>query len=60
MSIASAMICPKCGEEMNLHAEKLIFSSPEETGYDAGMGGVVEEFHACAGCGAGASRPSSG
>lgn len=50
------MICPKCGSEMNFHAEKLTSSSPEDKGYNAALGGVVEEFHACPACGAAASR----
>lgn len=50
------MICPKCGSEMNFHAEKLTSSSPEAEGYDPSFGGVLEEFHACPGCGAAASR----
>lgn len=50
------MICSKCGSEMNFHAEKLTSSSPQEEGYDPSFGGVLEEFHACPGCGAGASR----
>lgn len=33
--------CPRCGTEMNRHAEK-----PEPSGAD-----LLEEIHACPGCG---------
>jgi ribosomal protein S27AE len=54
--MASAMTCPKCGAEMNFHAEKLSSTSPEDAGYNAALSGVVEEFHACPRCGAAATR----
>ena len=38
-------LCPRCGETMNFHAEK-IDPSAAETGSD----GVVLEFHTCPGC----------
>lgn len=48
---------------MNRHAEKLIEPTGEHGGaVDAVLGGIVEEMHACPGCGASASRradPSS-
>jgi ribosomal protein S27AE len=50
------MVCPKCGSEMNFHAEKLTLASLEEKGYDDSLNGVVQEFHSCPNCGAGASR----
>jgi ribosomal protein S27AE len=50
------MACPKCGSEMNFHGEKLMLSSPEEKGYGGSLGGVLQEFHSCPNCGAGASR----
>ncbi len=52
------MICPKCGDEMNYHADKLLYPEREEEFrfLDAALGGVVAEFHSCPGCGAGASR----
>jgi len=45
--------CPKCGTEMNRHAEKLVYS---DNAVDAGridpmLGGLIEETHACPGCG---------
>jgi predicted RNA-binding Zn-ribbon protein involved in translation (DUF1610 family) len=50
------MICPECGHPMNHHAEKLIFASPGELGFDAILGGAVEESHSCPNCGTSASR----
>ena len=50
------MICARCGHEMNHHAEKLIHSTDGSP--DPVLDGIVEEVHACPGCGAGASRPS--
>ena len=51
------MICPRCGSEMNHHAEKLVY--PERAG-DAGVdptfGGIIEELHACPACGATVAR----
>ena len=52
------MICPKCGGEMNHHADKLVYSStldaPARTGL--ALEGSIEETHACPGCGAVESR----
>ena len=53
------MICPKCGEEMNHHADKLIYpasSSDVHQAAHADLGGVIEETHGCPGCGAVVSR----
>jgi len=40
----SKMICPKCGNEMNHHADKLIYSNEgrEAANFDASLGGLVE------------------
>jgi ribosomal protein S27AE len=45
--------CPKCGAEMNRHAEKLVHpgSAAELRLLDAALGGLVEETHACPRCG---------
>jgi len=55
---ASKMICPKCGNEMNHHADKLIYSAEAHPApsLDRALGGVVEEAHSCPACGAVASR----
>jgi ribosomal protein S27AE len=50
------LVCPKCGSEMNFHGEKLTLASAAEEGYDDSLGGVLQEFHSCPNCGAGASR----
>jgi predicted RNA-binding Zn-ribbon protein involved in translation (DUF1610 family) len=35
--------CPRCGEEMNPHAEKLVYAE--------GAAELLEEIHACPRCG---------
>lgn len=49
--MAKPMICPKCGHQMNHHANKVAYV---ESG--AGLDEVVEEFHACPDCGDAESR----
>jgi NAD(P)H-dependent FMN reductase/ribosomal protein S27AE len=57
----SPMRCPKCGAEMNHHAEKVLQAADpaEEWSVDPALGGVVEEMHSCPACGANASRRAS-
>ncbi len=45
--------CAACGAEMNRHAEKLVHpDTPAELRMvDAALGGLIEETHACPGCG---------
>jgi ribosomal protein S27AE len=52
------MICPKCGGEMNHHADKVIYSPEHNSAVrvDPSLGGSIEETHACPACGAVASR----
>jgi ribosomal protein S27AE len=50
------MICPKCGSEMNEHAEKLLDPTSPQEAADPALGGLLEEFHTCPNCGANASR----
>ena len=52
------MICPKCGGEMNHHANKLVYptSAQEAEKMDLVLGGVIDETHSCPACGAVASR----
>lgn len=54
----SKMICPKCGTEMNHHADKLVYpvTAEDARNVNASLGGVVEETHSCPGCGAVESR----
>ena len=53
MTERSKMVCPTCGVEMNLHAEKVDynFAPADGEGFDPDLGGVVEEFHTCPECG---------
>jgi len=52
-ALHSRMRCPKCGAEMNRHAEKLVYpgSAAEARGVDDILGGLIEETHACPACG---------
>ena len=52
------MICPKCGTEMNHHADKLVYpvTAAEAKKMDASLGGFIEETHCCPGCGGVESR----
>ena len=55
---SNKMICPKCGDTMNHHADKVIYSGETDprAGIDPELGGLIEETHNCPGCGAIASR----
>lgn len=50
--------CPKCGTEMNCHAEKLVYprNAAEARRLDPALIGLLEQTHACPGCGNLASR----
>ena len=52
--------CPRCGETMNHHADKLVAqaSESEEDLFDSTLGGVVQEAHGCPGCGYVLLRPA--
>jgi ssDNA-binding Zn-finger/Zn-ribbon topoisomerase 1 len=49
----SKMICPRCGTEMNRHAEKIDYTAAldEEDAVDEETGGILEEIHTCPDCG---------
>jgi predicted RNA-binding Zn-ribbon protein involved in translation (DUF1610 family) len=49
----SRLRCPKCGTQMNRHAEKLIYAdnAADARRVDAALGGLIEETHACPNCG---------
>jgi ribosomal protein S27AE len=52
MPSTGTLRCPKCGAQMNRHAEKLVYGdSPGEPGRDPQLGGWLEETHACPRCG---------
>jgi ribosomal protein S27AE len=53
------MICPKCGVEMNFHAEKLVYSESASTAIPA-LHGYIEEMHTCPRCGRTESRRGIG
>ncbi len=57
MPARDKMTCPKCGTEMNCHAEKpdytAALSEPESTDP---IGAVVQEVHTCPACGTVALR----
>jgi ribosomal protein S27AE len=55
---SNKMICPKCGDEMNHHADKLVapVSADDAKHVDPALGGLIEETHACPACGAVGSR----
>ena len=56
----SKMTCPKCGAEMNHHADKLVdpVKSEDLKHVNPSLGGLVKETHACPRCGAVESRLS--
>ena len=45
--------CPRCGAEMNRHAETLVYaeSAAELRQMDSDIEGLLEEIHACPRCG---------
>jgi ribosomal protein S27AE len=47
------MICPRCGTEMNHHADKIDYTDAfsEDEPRQAELGGVVKEIHTCPKCG---------
>ena len=58
------MRCPRCGTEMNHHADKCVepVDAREAALVDPELGGVIQEMHACPGCGnveASIRRPAS-
>jgi ribosomal protein S27AE len=56
MAEKSKMICPRCGVEMNHHADKLIQAGELQESATGEGDGVVAEFHSCPKCGEGACR----
>lgn len=49
---AKKMLCPKCGGEMNHHADKLNTTATltEPDALDPDFGGIIEEIYTCANC----------
>ena len=52
------MTCPKCGSEMNHHADKLVERVDDPAEREEPLLGVVWEVHACPACGNVESRPA--
>lgn len=51
VSPSGRLVCPRCGGEMNRHAEKLDYSAdPSSSSFDLVFGAALMEFHACPGC----------
>jgi len=48
-SPSGPLLCPRCGGQMNFHAEK-IDRGADPAGADAILDGVVAQFHTCPGC----------
>lgn len=48
--VRTTMICPKCGTEMNHHADKIDYAGKDEL-FDAAIGGVLKEIYTCPKCG---------
>lgn len=55
----AGMKCPRCGAEMNQHAEKLIPSESAAANLDTEFGVTMIELHSCPACGAAATRNAS-
>jgi ribosomal protein S27AE len=58
MANKDKMICPKCGEEMNHHADKLVdpITPEDRKKINPALGGLIEETHHCPSCGGVESR----
>jgi hypothetical protein len=51
VSLGGRLICPRCGGEMNRHAEKLDYSAdPSSSSFDPVFGAALMEFHTCPAC----------
>ena len=53
MQMTQAFRCPRCSTLMNRHAEKVVHpdNADDLELIDPALGGVLEETHACPGCG---------
>ena len=55
---SSKMICPRCGSEMNHHADKLVqpITTDQAKHVNETLGGLIEQTHCCPSCGGVESR----
>jgi ribosomal protein S27AE len=53
--MAETVKCPRCGAEMNHHADKLLASESQLSSKGA-LASTVIELHSCPACGASVSR----
>jgi predicted RNA-binding Zn-ribbon protein involved in translation (DUF1610 family) len=53
MAEKTRMRCPKCGAEMNHHADKIDYAAglDQPQAADPILGGVLQEVHTCPNCG---------
>jgi hypothetical protein len=53
MAASRKMICARCGEEMNHHADKIDYGAAldDSSAASGGSEGVLQEIHTCQGCG---------
>ena len=53
MATATRMRCPKCGAEMNHHANKVDYSAgaADPSAVDPDFYGVLQQVHQCPNCG---------
>jgi ribosomal protein S27AE len=53
MRLTQALPCPRCSTLMNRHAEKVVHpdNAADLVLVDPFLGGILEETHACPGCG---------
>ena len=61
MTDTKKMTCNDCGIEMNHHADKIDYTSgiADPAAGNLELGGVLEEFHSCPGCGKTALRTAT-
>ena len=53
MPSATRLRCPKCGAEMNHHADKVDYTAglDDPRAVDPFLGGVLQQVHTCPNCG---------
>jgi len=53
--VCEKLKCPRCGAEMNHHADKLLASDSESSSQGA-VGSTIMELYSCPACGSSASQ----